>query len=806
MNDKRATLVAMTLLLCFAVSGTIYAAPQGAGNRQIEVEAFDAQGFPVRNVRITATPQGGGKAVENCCQRAVFSSLAPGVYSVSAEADGFEAETVTADVRTETSVALKLTLKAARVANRVIVAATRTEQKLSDLPVSGTVLGSEEIDQSAAVTVDDVLRQVPTFSLFRRTSSLAAHPTAQGVSLRGIGPSGVSRSLGLIDGIPFNDPFGGWVYWTRAPLGSIRQIEIVDGSTSSVYGNYAMGGTINLATEAPTARSVTITPRYGGRRGETSVPGATVWDGLGSIEFSASDVWRQFAVAVDGAYLKTNGYMQIPVTDPYNAGAALRGPIDTKATVSYANFNTRVDYTDPKDRYSITVRGGYFDEGRDNAKICIAAANQPALTCKETNETLWKYVSSTVRTDLAGGKLQASVLGNFETFHSVFLGITPRSLAKPSSAAGAQLVPSNSADLAVQWTRLFAANHYVTVGWDWRWVKGNSLEDAYDATTGTIVELQRNAGGRQVSTGIFIQDIIAVTPRLQVTLSARGDRWTNYDGHNLETALVSTRTPNNIPSLPEKTNNIGSPHAGARYRLTDMVSVFGAFGWGFRAPTLNELYRQFSVGLVLTQANAGLGPERLFGGEAGFAIAPTEDVTWRATWFDNRLSNPVSNVTIATNTRQRQNLGKTRIRGVQTDMEFRFLRRFAITGGYMYNMARVTEFDAPSTQPVLIGKLIPQVPKHRGSARLTYSNPTHGTVSLSSQFSSRQWEDDVNTQILPGYGLVDLSASRRLSPHVEAFFDVQNLLNREFYVQRNPTTNGPPRLMTWGMRISLTGR
>ncbi|HXG56936.1 MAG TPA: TonB-dependent receptor plug domain-containing protein, partial [Vicinamibacterales bacterium] len=128
------------------------------------------------------------------------------------------------------------------------VTATRTEERLGALPASVHVLSTQEIRQSAAVTADEILRRIPTFSLFRRTSSLSSHPTAQGVSLRGIGPSGVSRTLVLLDGVPFNDPFGGWVYWTRVPMGSIERIEVVDGASSSLYGNYAMGGVINMVT------------------------------------------------------------------------------------------------------------------------------------------------------------------------------------------------------------------------------------------------------------------------------------------------------------------------------------------------------------------------------------------------------------------------------------------------------------------------------------------------------------------------------------------------------------------------------
>ena len=121
------------------------------------------------------------------------------------------------------------------------------------MPASVSVVTSEAIEASPALLADDVLRQVPTFSLFRRTSSLVAQPTAQGVSLRGIGPSGQSRTLVLLDGIPFNDPFGGWVYWTRVPLESVDRVEITEDSSSSLYGNIAMGGVINIITSHPTA-------------------------------------------------------------------------------------------------------------------------------------------------------------------------------------------------------------------------------------------------------------------------------------------------------------------------------------------------------------------------------------------------------------------------------------------------------------------------------------------------------------------------------------------------------------------------
>ncbi len=123
---------------------------------------------------------------------------------------------------------LDLVLEPATLLETVTVTPTRSEQRLGDIPASVNIISSKDIDASPALVADDVLRQVPTFSLFRRTSSLVAQPTTQGVSLRGLGPSGQSRTLVMLDGIPFNDPFGGWVYWTRVPLDSVDRIEMTD--------------------------------------------------------------------------------------------------------------------------------------------------------------------------------------------------------------------------------------------------------------------------------------------------------------------------------------------------------------------------------------------------------------------------------------------------------------------------------------------------------------------------------------------------------------------------------------------------
>src|SRR5207249_3300651 len=120
------------------------------------------------------------------------------------------------------------------------------------------IIEKRQIEQSPSRTLDDLLRQIPGFSLLRRTSSLVAHPTTQGVSLRGLSTNGASRTLILLDNVPLNDPFGGWVYWRRIPKPEIERVEVVQGSRSDLYGNSAMSGVIQIISRRPEPGVLTV--------------------------------------------------------------------------------------------------------------------------------------------------------------------------------------------------------------------------------------------------------------------------------------------------------------------------------------------------------------------------------------------------------------------------------------------------------------------------------------------------------------------------------------------------------------------
>jgi len=776
----------LSVLLSFVLSTAVGLQAQLSG------VVRDSAGAVVAGASVTLRTAGSPDAqtVTGANGRFTFSPAPAGAITLIVRAPGFAEWR--GDVAAPGASTIDVVLTPAGLLETVTVTPARGEMRLGDVPASMSVLSRDEIRQSPSVLADDVLRRLPSFSLFRRTSSMAAHPTTQGVSLRGIGPSGVSRTLVLLDGVPFNDPFGGWVYWSRIPLEQAERIEVVDGAGSSLYGNYALGGVINIVSAPAAPHTLEVKAQYGSLKS-------------GALDLMGSTVRGALGLTVDGGLFRTDGYSPVIVRN--GAGVAERGLVDNNVSLKTGRVNARVDVT-PAGRMRGVLRAGYFKEERNNGK------HSTFTGAPEENDTTWTSASAGLTARLSGNsELQASASLGTGTLHSNFLAVPT---ATPARSIGRmtlnQRVPTTSYAGMAQWRTAFGS-HSVTAGGDWRWVDGDSEEDGLDATTGTTVTLRRVSGGTQSGLGAFVQDIFTVTSALTVTGSVRIDRWHNYDAHNLENNVPSnTATVNNNAALPDKRDTVTSPRVAAIYRVTDRVSLWANIGDGFRAPTLNELYRQFRVGTVLTLANNQLGPERLRGGEVGIQLSPLRQLAWRTTWFDNRITDPVSNVTLSTSganvTQQRQNLGRTRVSGVQTSADYRAGAAWKVSAAYIYTHARVT---ANNANTALVGKLLPQVPRHRGTLQITYAEPRWVTASFELLAMGRQFDDDLNARAVPGnttaglpkYAVVSLSLSRAIGQRLNAFIGVQNLFDRAYIVGTLPTTVGSPRLVTGGIRVRV---
>jgi len=667
----------------------------------------------------------------------------------------------------------------------VVVSASRIEQKLRDVPANVTVITREEIQQSPARTVDDLLRQIPGFSLFRRSSSLVTHPTTQGVSLRGIGPSGVSRTLVLLDGVPLNDPFGGWVYWSKVPLESIERIEVVRGGGSGVYGNYALSGVINIVTRRPEARVVQAKLDLGTRN--------TV-----DADLLASHVTGPWGVSLEGNFFRTDGYKIVREDQ--------RGKIDIDADSSHETFNGRVEYT-PSLASSLFLAGSFFHEDRGNG------------TPLQNNSTEAGYIGTGGRLKTADGSdWQLTLFSHLQTFNSTFTSAgADRNSETP--ALNQFDVPSTALGANLQWSKQIHQAHLLTAGTDLRWIDGETNEDfTFSQALGEFTR-RRKAGGEQFLAGVYFQDIFTPAPRWQVTMAGRLDFWQSFDAsrveRNKQTGAITRNTP-----FSDRDELAFSPKVALLYHATDQLSLRGSYYQGFRAPTINELFRPFRVRNDITEANENLKPERLIGGEVGMDYSIAKNVLARLTGFWNEVEDPVANVTIGSGPgtvapcgfvpaggvcRQRQNLERTRIRGIEAELEYRPFVPLTLSGSYLFNDTEV--LSAPN-QPVLEGKRIAQVPEHQFTLKLTYTNPAVVNFYVQGRYIGDQFEDDLNSLKLGDFFVVDLMLWRQIPiPKVsagEVFLGVENLFDRTYEAGKTTdgiVTIGAPLLVHGGIRV-----
>ncbi|HMG52838.1 MAG TPA: TonB-dependent receptor, partial [Kofleriaceae bacterium] len=249
------------------------------------------------------------------------------------------------------------------------------------------------------------------------------------------------------------------------------------------------------------------------------------------------------------------------------------------------------------------------------------------------------------------------------------------------------------------------------------------------------------------------------------------------------------------------------PRLGALYHITRELGVRGSAYRAFRAPTLNELYRPFQVGTILTAANDKLQPETLWGGELGTQIV-LEGVAAQATAFWNELSNPIANVTLAQPRdgaqQQRQNLGSTRILGVELDLTWRPSEAWTVRVAHTFSDATVT--DAP-TQPMLVGKRLAQDPHHRTTAMIAYDDERFATLVAQVRYLGPQFEDDLNTKPIGAAVVFDARAERRLAYGFSVFASGQNLFDRRYLVGRaGVDTEGAPRTFELGVAYHTGGR
>jgi outer membrane receptor protein involved in Fe transport len=673
--------------------------------------------------------------------------------------------TVTRDIRAHASLEnLHIILTPSPSLQRIEVQGSAGD-RIPAVPTSQYEISSEAMDQSGSMVIDDMLRQVPGFSTFRRSSSLFANPTSQGVSLRGVGASATSRSSVLLDGIPLNDPFGGWVYWARIPEEAIETIEVANGGASDLYGGGALGGVVNLRTRTDEAAYASAEVSFG----SMSTP---------DFSFAAGAPLGRWIFSGAGQAYQTEGYIAVPPDE--------RGSIDTSLGSGALSGFLEASR-------SLGERGHFFVRASD-----FGYTGKGGTPLQRNDTTIPEVDIGADWSSMELGSFSARLYGSRELYHQTFSAVA---LDRDSeSLTDVQRNPAQQIGFVGTWSRLFAQKHRFSAGLEALDVRGHSQDTNYHAGTEIAIV---DAGGRQHTFGFFGQDAYSFARSWLLTLSGRVDTWSNNDGYQ-DTTPLTGGTPANT-QYPNRTESAFSPRVSLLKSLSHGTALNASVYKAFRAPTLNELYRNFRVGNVLTLANPALTGEHLTGGEAGMSQLLWQNrLTLRGNFFWSDIAEPVANVTLTTTptliTRQKENLGVSQAQGFELSGQIQATSQVQISGAYLFVNSIVLKYAA---NPALQGNFLPQAPQNQFSFQASYAGRIW-TAALQGRFLGNQFDDDQNLLPLGRAFSLDAQVSRKLGKGTSVFFAVQNLTNDRFAYEATPVLLvGPPIFVRGGFRFTL---
>lgn len=651
-------------------------------------------------------------------------------------------------------------------AGTIVVTATRSARSIADIPASVSVVDSAQIEGTPGKTLDDVLRRIPSVDL-PLASSYQVHPTALNVSMRGLG--GI-RALVLLDGVPLNDPFFGYIQWSQVPLETVDRVEVVRGGGATLWGNYAMGGVINVLTRAIDKKEL-VAEAAGGSYGTYRADGHAAWAGQG------------FGIGLDAGLNHSDGYVQ-PIPED-------RGPVTvpTRFTAHTVALSGNVDIS-----ASLTARARVSHFDNDQTLFSRLSTNR---------QRTWRYTGNLTQQLGRKGWLSLTLFHQDSRFVTFNTG-TPEG-ADPTRIEFVENVhrtPEKDLGASLVWRRGFdGALREVSAGLDYHGISGTDVADIFDETR---TQIRTDIGsGKQRFVGGFVQADLRPTEHLDALLSLRYQSFYNYDGLDL--------TPGGLgKNVPNRRDGALDPRLSLKYDVGGGFALRAAAYRAFRAPTLDNLYRAFAIPGGIFYGNATLRPETLEGLEAGadFSRGP---LRVQGTLFANRVKDLITNRNLAFGElpagfffgTRLINAGRARSRGFEAELDWSLSSRLRTTLGYTYADSVITRNPE---DPASVGVQQAGVPRHRFSAGVDWSGPHGLRISPRLRYVARTNGDADGLLRTDAHVVADLAASMPVIRSVEAFVQIENLFDRR-YVSTNDGFSAPllgtPCSVLGGIRVRL---
>ncbi|HEY8949887.1 MAG TPA: TonB-dependent receptor [Rhizomicrobium sp.] len=669
----------------------------------------------------------------------------------------------------------------------VVVTATRTATPISDLPQSISVVSATQIQNTPGAGLDDVLRSVPGMVLSGIGPDVG-HPTAYNEGMRGL-PTTETRMLVMVDGVPINDPFFGYLQWNRVPLNNIDRVEIVRGGGSPLWGNTAMGGVVNVITKSPDSDQLELSAA-GGSYGS--------YDTSLYANYVATD-WLK--LSVNATARGTDGYQTTPSSWTSFGATNLRSPLYTPTSNQSRNLGFRADFTPSDDLHGfINVNYG------EDAQILSTPIGLD-------KQRIWTTDGGLTKTFGNDTTLSATFFHNdnhFTTNNPHLLTFTTEYNSNQHTTDaddnGASLILTHEMD---GWLKT------VSLGADYHKISGH--DDAnYYLPSGALAVPTIVGGGDQTFLAGFAQARIVPVDALEIMGSLRYQYYESSNG-------VDTFPPG-FASIPDKKKYRFTPRVDAKYSFDDNWALRGAYYQSFRAPTLDQLYRTYADTTAgIYEGDPFLSPETLEGEEVGIDYN-LPGLRSQFTLYNSDIKNLITQrnldpseypsilgvtcgfdpVTFTYLTCTRNiNAASAVARGFEAEVNWEIGGGFSSVWAYTYADSRYTRNPI---DPTAVGHRLEGVPRHNASASLTYADPSGWQATAVLRYISQSYGDahPADGLIQNARFTVDISGSYDLTGNIQAFVAVQNLFDKRYIASNGggaPILGTPLRVMS-GLRVT----
>ncbi len=680
----------------------------------------------------------------------VFSKLAPGTYMLTIRHIGYE------DFNTQIELDSEVTELTFLVRPRVIeidpvtITATLTERKLSVMPARISYIPERLIEHIPANNTDDLLNGVANVYVHRPWGIFSKNAS---VSMRGLPSS--SRTLILLDGMPLNKVAGGAVNWNFIEPNEIRDIEVVKGPSSAIYGNNAMSGVVSITTRKPVKPLEGSARSFGGSMGTFG----------GAFNLGGVDLYKG-----SGLYWKINGFLR--KGDGYiNEPEETRDSLDSKVDVSEYNAGVLAGYRfDTATTLDVNYRF-YFGKFGAGTKIF------------EDEGSYDQYISHLLITSfdsrLGKFKLNTRLYYQVEFFSQQNESINSSGKYKLSDTE------SNKRDYGLWFnvSRKFFGKHLFTAGFE---LKRGDLDaiQIYRTSTDDV-----RYGGMLTFAGLFIQDEYQIFRKLSLIAGLRFDYAHFADGfQNVQNPSSNTGF---IRDISAKFSDHGwqqfSPKLAIQYQAYKNLGIYASVSTGFMPPKIDDMVRSGKISKGFKIANPELKPERIINYELGLTWMLNDKISIEPSAYyslgDDFQYFVATGDSVETGgadlkpVLQRQNIAKVEIAGAEITARWKIITNVAVSANYSINRSRILEFNDPAnTDKDLTGKGLIEVPVYMANARISWQNKLVNVI-FDWHFLGKEWYDDENTQYIGPHHVFDLKLTKKIYQGIGFAFTIRNILD-----------------------------